>query len=70
MEIWKYMAQPHRPQLTIQYGAEKVRFACRITKARAQTHAQYLVLLFFRGSSGYANAPRCYVLRAYIACRV
>ena len=33
------MVQPHRPQLTIQYGAEKLRFACRITKARTQTHS-------------------------------
>ena len=41
------MVQPHRQQLTNQYGAEKVRFACRVTKARTQKHTLYLVLLVF-----------------------
>ena len=43
--MWDNMVQPHRQQLTIQYGAEKVRFACRVTKARTQKHTLYLVLL-------------------------
>jgi len=28
----KYV-QPDRPHMTIKYGAEKMRFACRLTKA-------------------------------------
>jgi hypothetical protein len=46
--MWKNMVEPDRPQISIKYGAEKMRFACRITKARRQTHAhniQYLLLL-------------------------
>jgi hypothetical protein len=31
--VWKNMVRPTRPQMTIHYGAEKMRFACRITKA-------------------------------------
>jgi hypothetical protein len=36
--MWKNMIEPDRPQMTIKYGAEKMQFACRITKARIQTH--------------------------------
>jgi len=38
--IWKSMVEPDRPQMTVQYDAEKMRFACRITKVRIQTHTQ------------------------------
>jgi energy-converting hydrogenase Eha subunit H len=35
--MWKYRVQLDRSQMTIKYDAEKMRFACRITKARLQT---------------------------------
>jgi hypothetical protein len=35
--MWKNMVGPDRLHMT-SYGAEKMRFACRITKARTQTH--------------------------------
>jgi hypothetical protein len=38
--MWKNMEEPGRPQITKQYGAEKMRFACRIAKTRIQTHAR------------------------------
>jgi hypothetical protein len=36
--LWKNMVEPGRPQMTVQYGAEKMGFACRITKAQKQIH--------------------------------
>jgi len=47
----------------IQYKV--MRFSCRITKARMQTHSEYVIFIFY-GNNGYANAPRCYVY-TYIA---
>ena len=38
---WKNMGQPDCPQIT-KYGAEKMQFLCRITKARIWTHTQYI----------------------------
>jgi hypothetical protein len=35
--MWKNMVAPDRSLMT-EYGAEKTRFACWITKARTQTH--------------------------------
>jgi hypothetical protein len=32
--MWKVIVEPDRSQMTIQYGAEKMRFACWITRAR------------------------------------
>ena len=31
-------AEPDRPQTTTKYDAEKMRFACRVTKTRIQAH--------------------------------
>jgi hypothetical protein len=36
--MWKNMVQPDRPQMAICYGAEKMRFACRITKTIIDRH--------------------------------
>jgi len=33
-------------------------FACWMTKA-TDTHSEYVILITFHGSSGYANAPHC-----------
>ena len=38
-----------------------MRFACWINKV-TEAHWEYVILLF-RGCSGYANAPKCYVIR-------
>jgi hypothetical protein len=41
-----------------------MRFACRITKARIQTHNHNIYdLVLFHGNSGYANSRECYILR-------
>ena len=37
-EMWENMVQPNKQQKTIQYGAQNIRFAYRITKARIHTH--------------------------------
>ena len=62
--MWKNMILPDRPHRTIYYGAENMRFACRITKARIQTYTQNMQYLsFLCCNNGYANVPQCYVLR-------
>jgi len=38
--MWKDLVLPEGPQLTVQYGAEEMRFACRITNARMQTNTK------------------------------
>jgi hypothetical protein len=35
--MWKNLIYPDRSRITVQYGAEKTRFAFRITKGRIQT---------------------------------
>jgi hypothetical protein len=40
--MWQNTAEPDSPQMAMSYGAEKVRFACRIPKARTQTQAHYI----------------------------
>ena len=44
------MVQPDRPQRTTQFGTEKTRFACRITKARTDTHREYLTPITIKTS--------------------
>ena len=40
------MLQPGRQQMTIQYGAEKARFACRVTKGKnTDTHSRWHALM-------------------------
>ena len=59
--LWKNMVQPYRSQMTISCGTEKMRFACRVNKARIQTHTHNVsFLLLFHGSISYGNAPECY----------
>jgi hypothetical protein len=64
-----------RPQMAIWH----MRFACRMSKATcAQTHSRplhpsppppihrnMLYILVFHGSSGFVNAPQCYVIRTF-----
>ena len=42
-------------------------FACRITKP-ANKHSECVIayLLVFYGSSGYVNAPQCYIIRTLL----
>ena len=47
----RHSVQPDRPQMTIWYGAEEMRFACRVTKARIQTHTPaYLITITVKSS--------------------
>jgi hypothetical protein len=57
--MWKHIAEPDRPQMTIW----RMRFTCRITKA-TNTHSEYAILIASHGNNGYMNAPRYYVVRA------
>jgi hypothetical protein len=45
------------PQMTIW----RMRFACCIINT-TNTHSEYVILFFFHGNNGYANAPQYYVL--------
>ena len=51
--MWRNITQPGRPQTTIWC----MRIACWIPKA-TNTHSDYVTL-----TSGYTNAPQCYVIR-------
>jgi len=42
--MWKNMVEPEKTQITIKCGTEKMRFSCRITKARKDTHTHSLTL--------------------------
>ena len=43
---------------------KKIRFVCRITKARTETRPRNISYLFlFHCNNGYAKAPQCYVVR-------
>jgi len=43
--MWKKKTvKADRPQVAIQYGAEKMRFACRMTKARLQTTTHHIIV--------------------------
>jgi len=57
------MVEPDRPKMT----RWRMRIACRITKARIQTHTQNMqFLLLSHSNNDNANAPQCYVC-TYIA---
>jgi len=52
--MWKNLVQPDKPKITILYGAEKMGFACRVTKIRTDTHIYYVQYLWlFHGNNGY-----------------
>jgi len=38
--MWKNMAEPDSPQMTIKHSTETKPFACRITNARIGTHTE------------------------------
>jgi len=38
--MWENLVEPDRPQMTIQYGAEEMQFACQIIKATILKHNQ------------------------------
>ena len=41
--MWQNTAEPDSPQMAMLHGAEKVRFACRIPKARTDTGSLYFI---------------------------
>jgi len=47
------------------YGAQKMPFASRVTRAIIDTHTHNFQLIFalFRSRNGYANASAYYVIR-------
>lgn len=42
--MWQNMVEPYRAQVTVQCGAQKTLFACRITKTSVQ-HTFIILLL-------------------------
>ena len=62
------MVVPGRPHMTVQCSADKMRFACRVTKARIQTH---IVMVFLAYARQQWSRERDLVLRfTYTACWV
>ena len=61
-EITQKYGRARQATMTIR----RMRFACRITKARLQMHTHSIeYLLLFHGNSCYANAPQCYVIHSF-----
>jgi hypothetical protein len=61
--MWKNKVEPNRPQMTIKYGAEKKRFACRINKARTQTHTHTTIRMVFRRQEWFREPLQYQVIR-------
>jgi len=57
---WKNMLKPYRPQM--HNIIPRMRLECWITKA-TNTHSEYVYVLLFHGSNGYAKGSQCYVIR-------
>ena len=62
-DTWKSIVERGRAQVTIW----RMRITYWIIKS-TDTHSEY-VMYIFRGNSGYANAPQCYVY-TYVPCLV
>jgi hypothetical protein len=58
--VWKKYGSSR--QATGDNIIQRMRFTCWITKA-TDTHSEYVILIAFHGSNGYANAPEYYVIR-------
>jgi len=57
--MWKSMVEPERPQMT----KLRMRFVCwinKVTYIHTHTDSEYVLLLIFHSSNGYANAPHRY----------
>jgi hypothetical protein len=53
------MAEPERPQLTIQYRAKKMRFACQNNIGKnMDTHSEYYLLIIVNSSTKYFAAQK------------
>ena len=57
--MWKNMADPDRPQMTIQYGPTS--FACCITTA-TDTHSEYVINFVFPLPTVVKHPPQCYII--------
>ena len=65
--IWKKCGLAGQATVTVQYSADKMRFACRITKARIQTR---VVMVFFSYARQHWSRERDLVFRfTYTASR-
>ena len=60
--LWDVEKYGRGRQATDSNIIQRMRIACWMTKA-TDTHSEYVVLIFFHGSCGYANAPECCVIR-------
>ena len=67
--MWKNTAGPDGQWIRMLYGEGVLQFACRVSKARTQTHTHNIQnLLLLHGSNHSANAPQSYVIRTLPCC--
>jgi len=59
--MWENMVQTDRPQMTKQYGAEKMKFACWINKARiyTNTYSEYVILIIISSTKYFVAQHQC-----------
>jgi hypothetical protein len=59
--LWDNVEKYYRAGLATYYNIiRRMRFACRITKARIHT-PEYVILIVFHCNNGHARVPQCYV---------
>ena len=51
----KNKIDPDRPQMTVKCGAEKMLFACGISKARAERHRNTVFNIYFCGPASWSS---------------
>lgn len=64
---WKNMADPDEPLMRTWCCAPKMRFACRLTRARIQTHTIFYPYYFPRQQS-FKNTPQGHTIVHYLSC--
>ena len=64
--VRKNVTEQDRTQTTMQHGAEKVQFSCRITKARIQTHNHNINTYYFSTAIAVMRTRLSFTL--YVHC--
>ena len=64
--LWKNIVQPDRPQMPVEYDAEKQWFACQITAESIQICTYRVNLIALSRQQCLPNVPLCAVLRTLL----
>ena len=64
---WEIRVEPDRPQMTVKYGTEKMRFSYGTNKARKHTHTHTLTHTHII-SNTYCFSMNSPIVKAYVYC--